>query len=115
MVEAPTLEITPAYGCGFQAYCGFDDWFMVQGGLLLLLVIGALLVKRWRDLPVVAGIAIASPLAASYLIGAPAFMLYDFSGIAFALVIIIATTIAAAVHALKRLALHLLRRKLAPA
>jgi hypothetical protein len=118
MVEEPTVDITPAYDCGFQLYCGFDDWFMIQGGLLLLLVIGALLVKRWRDLPLVALIAVMSPIATAHLLGAPAIPLDRPSWLdlaQFALLIAVLTVMAAAVHALKRLALHVFRRKPAPA
>lgn len=61
---------------GFQLYCGFDDWFMVEGGLLLTLAIGALMAKRGRDLPLVALVAFLGPSATSYLLKAPALMLY---------------------------------------
>jgi hypothetical protein len=116
--DEPTVDVTPAYGCGFQLYCGFDDWFMIQGGLLLLLVIGALVVKRWRDLPLVALIAIMSPIATGHLLGAPAMPLERPTRLdlaQFALLITVLTAMAAAVHALKRLALHAFRRKPTPA
>jgi hypothetical protein len=115
MDEKATVEIiTPADGCGFRLYCGFDDWFIIQGGLFLLLVIGAILVKRWRDLPLVALVAITGPIAAAHLLGAPAFPLErpSWTDIAqFTLLIAVLTAMAAVVHGLMRLALYLMRRE----
>ena len=67
---AEEVDITPAYGCGFNLYCGFDDWLVGEGGYFLLLLIGALLVKRWRDLPLVVVVAIIGPFAVAQLLGA---------------------------------------------
>jgi len=111
--QPPAIDIEPIYGCGFNLYCGFDDWFMVKGGLLLLLVIGALVVKRWRDLPLVALVSLFGPMATSYMLGAQTQMLVR----SFDLVIFfaIATAIAVIVQALKRLAVYAFRASAAPA
>jgi hypothetical protein len=102
-------------GCGFRLYCGFDDWFIGEGGFVLLLVVGALLAKRWRDLPLVTAVALLGPVATAYLIGAPGLMLYRPTRIDLILSLVIVAAIASVVYALKRLVLYALRPKPTPA
>lgn len=111
--QPPPVDIEPIYGCGFNLYCGFDDWFMVVGGLPLLLVIGALVVKRWRDLPLVALVSLFGPIATSYMLGTPTRMLVG--SLDLVIFFAIATAIAVIIHALKRLAVYAFRASAAPA
>jgi len=117
--QTPTGDITPI-GCGFGAYCGgLDDWFVEVGVLFVIVILGGLIMRRWRDMPLVAVVSwilfvfysqILHYLKFGGFLPLPGFD--DVVVLPIALAIL--TLIAAAAQALKRGAVWLLRPRTSP-
>ncbi len=106
-LEPAAIDIVPI-SC-FIGRCRFEEDFLVSGTSLIILIIGPLIVNRWRDIPLVGATVLFAALMGEFILdGLQPLLTLD--GLqAYVFVFGAATAYAAGIHLLKRFGVWAIR------
>lgn len=108
--EPPPIDIVPVT-C-FASYCSFEESFLAIGAPQLILLAGAFIVNRWRDVILVGAVTTLAVFAGTLTVGGWDDLGRDLSDVAYNVAFVFALTaaIAAVVQLAKRLVVWSVRQ-----